>query len=40
MGGLDLSVVWNLWRNPLGPDTAMGDMHITTQPVLGLTTMC
>jgi flavin-dependent dehydrogenase len=39
MGGLDMSVVWNLWRDPLGPDTAMGDMHITTEPVLGLTTV-
>jgi flavin-dependent dehydrogenase len=39
MGGLDMSVVWNLWRNPLGPDTAMGDVHITTEPMLGLTTM-
>ncbi len=38
MGGLDMSVVWNLWRDPLGPDTAMGDVHITTEPVLGLTT--
>lgn len=38
MGGLDMSVVWDLWRNPLGPDTAMGDLHITTEPVLGLTT--
>jgi flavin-dependent dehydrogenase len=39
MGGLDMSVVWNLWRDPLGPDTAMGDTHITTEPVLGLTTV-
>ena len=39
MGGLDMSVVWDLWRDPLGPDTAMGDTHITTEPVLGLTTL-
>ena len=38
LGGLDMSVVWGVWRDPLGPDTAMGDMHITTEPVLGLTT--
>ncbi|MGE2817453.1 NAD(P)/FAD-dependent oxidoreductase [Mycobacterium heidelbergense] len=37
MGGLDMSVVWNLWRDPLGPDTAMGDVHIVTEPLLGLT---
>ncbi|RDI60289.1 flavin-dependent monooxygenase QhpG [Nocardia pseudobrasiliensis] len=37
MGGLDMSPVWNIWRDPLGPDTVMGDMRITTDPVLGLT---
>jgi flavin-dependent dehydrogenase len=36
MGGLDMSPVWNIWRDPLGPDTAMGDIHITTTPRLGL----
>jgi hypothetical protein len=38
MGGLDTSKVWNLWRKPLSPDNVMGDMHITTEPVLSLTT--
>ncbi|MFG2000628.1 NAD(P)/FAD-dependent oxidoreductase [Spirillospora sp. NPDC048911] len=37
MGGLDMSPVWNIWRDPLGPDTAMGDVHIVTSPRLGLT---
>ncbi|MGY2061511.1 NAD(P)/FAD-dependent oxidoreductase, partial [Nocardia gipuzkoensis] len=37
MGGLDMSPVWNIWRDPLGPDTVMGDVRITTEPVLGLT---
>jgi flavin-dependent dehydrogenase len=36
MGGLDMSPVWNIWRDPLGPDTAMGDIHIVTKPRLGL----
>ncbi|WP_216899711.1 NAD(P)/FAD-dependent oxidoreductase [Nocardia alni] len=38
MGGLDMSLVWDAWRDPLGPDTAMGDIRIATEPVLGLTT--
>jgi hypothetical protein len=36
---MPMPMVWDLWRNPLGPDTAMGDVHITTEPVLGLTTV-
>ncbi len=36
MGGIDMSPVWNIWRDPLGPDTAMGDIRITTEPRLGL----
>ena len=36
MGGLDMSVVWNIWRDPLGPDTAVGDLRVTTEPRLGL----
>jgi flavin-dependent dehydrogenase len=36
MNGLDMSPVWNIWRDPLGPDTAMGDIHITTTPRFGL----
>ena len=36
MGGLDMSPVWNIWRDPLGPDTAMGDVYITTTPRFGL----
>jgi flavin-dependent dehydrogenase len=36
MGGLDMSPVWNIWRDPLGPDTAMGDIRITTSPLLRL----
>ncbi|TDD58871.1 NAD(P)/FAD-dependent oxidoreductase [Kribbella antibiotica] len=37
MGHLDMSPVWNVWRDPLGADTAMGDLRVTTEPVLGLT---
>ncbi|MFJ1461122.1 NAD(P)/FAD-dependent oxidoreductase [Nocardia wallacei] len=37
MGHLDMSPVWNIWRDPLGADTVMGDVRITTAPVLGLT---
>ncbi|MEV0105283.1 NAD(P)/FAD-dependent oxidoreductase [Nocardia sp. NPDC050799] len=37
MGHLDMSPVWNIWRDPLGADTTMGDIRITTAPVLGLT---
>ncbi|MEV0295459.1 NAD(P)/FAD-dependent oxidoreductase [Nocardia sp. NPDC050710] len=37
MGGLDMSPVWNHWRDPLGHDTEMDDVRITTEPVLGLT---
>jgi flavin-dependent dehydrogenase len=37
-GGLDMFQVWKLWRDPLGPDTAMGAIRLTTDPVLGLTT--
>ncbi|WP_331757890.1 tryptophan 7-halogenase (plasmid) [Nocardia sp. NBC_01377] len=37
MGGLDMSVVWDHWRDPLGPDSAMDGLRITTEPVLGLT---
>ena len=36
MGGLDMSPVWNNWRDPLGPDTAMGDLHVTSSPTFGL----
>jgi hypothetical protein len=39
MAGSPMPMVWGLWRNPLGPDTAMGDVHIITEPVLGLTTV-
>lgn len=35
---LDTSHVWNIWRDPLGADTTMGEVRITTEPVLGLTT--
>lgn len=37
MGGLDMSPVWNHWRDPLGQDTEMDDLRITTEPALGLT---
>ncbi|MFF0491938.1 NAD(P)/FAD-dependent oxidoreductase [Nocardia sp. NPDC004068] len=37
MGKLDMSPVWNIWRDPLGADTEMGEVRITTEPVLGLT---
>ncbi|MFD0687236.1 NAD(P)/FAD-dependent oxidoreductase [Actinomadura fibrosa] len=36
MGGLDMSPVWNIWRDPLGPDTVMGDVRIVTSPHFGL----
>jgi hypothetical protein len=36
MGGIDMSSVWNIWRDPLGPDTAMGDIRVMSQPWLGL----
>jgi flavin-dependent dehydrogenase len=36
MGGIDMSPVWNIWRDPLGPDTAMGDIRIMSEPRLGL----
>ncbi|SMD26351.1 NAD(P)/FAD-dependent oxidoreductase [Kibdelosporangium aridum] len=36
IGGIDMSPVWNIWRDPLGPDTAMGDIRITAEPWLGL----
>jgi flavin-dependent dehydrogenase len=36
LGGLDMSHMWNVWENPLGPDTAMGNTHITTTPRFGL----
>ncbi|WP_327120491.1 FAD-dependent oxidoreductase [Nocardia sp. NBC_01730] len=36
MGGLDMSPVWDHWRDPLS-DTVMGDVRITTEPILGLT---
>ncbi|MFB4315992.1 NAD(P)/FAD-dependent oxidoreductase [Actinomadura sp. 21ATH] len=36
MGGLDMSPVWNIWRDPLGPDTAMGGIRIVTWPEFGL----
>jgi flavin-dependent dehydrogenase len=36
IGGLDMSPVWNIWRDPLGADSAMGDIRITTEPRLGL----
>lgn len=38
MAHLDMSPVWNIWRDPLGADTTMGEVRITTEPVLGLTT--
>ncbi|MFE9327679.1 NAD(P)/FAD-dependent oxidoreductase [Nocardia sp. NPDC052278] len=37
MGHLDMSVVWDHWRDPLA-DTVLNDVRITTEPVLGLTT--
>ncbi|WP_330230391.1 FAD-dependent oxidoreductase [Nocardia sp. NBC_00508] len=37
MGHLDMSPVWNIWRDPLGADTVMGEVRITTEPALGLT---
>jgi flavin-dependent dehydrogenase len=37
MGGLDMSLVWDHWRDPLS-DTAMGEIRITTEPVFGLAT--
>ncbi|MBU3064706.1 tryptophan 7-halogenase [Nocardia sp. NEAU-G5] len=37
MGGLDMSPVWDHWRDPL-VDTDMGEIRITTEPVFGLTT--
>jgi hypothetical protein len=36
MGGIDMSPVWNIWRDPLGPDTAMGDLRVVEHPRLGL----
>ncbi len=36
MGGLDMSPVWDHWRDPLS-DTDMGEIRITTEPVFGLT---
>ncbi|WP_280252709.1 NAD(P)/FAD-dependent oxidoreductase [Nocardia abscessus] len=36
MGHLDMSVVWDHWRDPLA-DTTTGELRITTEPVLGLT---
>ncbi|WP_328392918.1 NAD(P)/FAD-dependent oxidoreductase [Nocardia sp. NBC_00416] len=36
MGSIDMAPVWDLWRDPLGADTTMGDLRITTTP-LGLT---
>lgn len=36
MGGIDMSSVWNIWRDPLGPDTAMGDIRVRSHPWLGL----
>lgn len=39
MTGPPMPMVWDLWRNPLGPESAMGDVHITAEPVLGLTTV-
>jgi hypothetical protein len=36
MGGLDMSPVWDHWRDPLS-DTEMGEIRITTEPVFGLT---
>ncbi|MEW1741418.1 NAD(P)/FAD-dependent oxidoreductase, partial [Nocardia beijingensis] len=36
MGHLDMSVVWDHWRDPLA-DTTTGELRITTDPVLGLT---
>ncbi|WP_062991035.1 MULTISPECIES: NAD(P)/FAD-dependent oxidoreductase [Nocardia] len=37
MGHLDMSVVWDHWRDPLA-DTVLDNVRITTEPVLGLTT--
>ncbi|WP_394840531.1 tryptophan 7-halogenase [Pendulispora brunnea] len=34
--GIDMSPVWDIWRDPLGPDTAMGNIRITAEPRLGL----
>lgn len=36
MGGISMAPVWDLWRDPLGADTTMGEVRITTAP-LGLT---
>lgn len=36
MGGIDMSPVWNIWRDPLGPDVSMGDISIKAEPRLGL----
>ena len=36
MGGVDMSFVWNLWCDPTGPDNAMEDMRVVTEPALGL----
>ncbi|WP_330257133.1 tryptophan 7-halogenase [Nocardia sp. NBC_00565] len=37
MGHLDMSIVWDHWRDPL-KDTVVDQVRITTEPVLGLTT--
>jgi flavin-dependent dehydrogenase len=37
MGGISMRPVWDHWRDPLGADTEMGELRITTDPVLGLT---
>lgn len=36
MGGIDMSPVWNIWRDPLGPDTTMGDLRVVEHPQFGL----
>lgn len=36
MGGIDMSPVWNIWSDPLGPDVSMGDISIKAEPRLGL----
>jgi flavin-dependent dehydrogenase len=36
MGGLDTSAIWNIWEDPLGPDSMMGGIRITATPRLGL----
>jgi flavin-dependent dehydrogenase len=36
IGEIDMAPVWDIWRDPLGPDAAMGDLTIRVEPRLGL----